>query len=121
MHRGRLALAAVRPDRRQYDAHGARHRIRGGISYSGTRGIVRGRSAHVGAGRADNGVILSRDQDNFALTASLTARPSAFFPARWAIAAFMTLPMSFIEEAPVSATAASTAAAISSSEAACGK
>ena len=40
---------------------------------------------------------------SFDLTASLTARPSALRPARRAIAAFITAPISFIEVAPVSA------------------
>ena len=41
-------------------------------------------------------------------TASLTARPSADLPVSIGITAFITLPMSFGEEAPVSAMAAAT-------------
>src|SRR5687767_132598 len=55
---------------------------------------------------------------SLALTTSLTVLPSAFLPASAACAAFMTLPMSFIEEAPVSLIAAATAASISSRDAA---
>ena len=57
------------------------------------------------------------------LTASLTRLPSAGFPAadRTARAAFMALPMSLTEAAPVSATACSTAAATSASLASCGQ
>ena len=56
-------------------------------------------------------------------TASLTRLPSAAFPpaASAASAAFITLPMSFGEVAPVSATACSTAAAISSSVTSAGR
>src|SRR6185369_5149547 len=43
---------------------------------------------------------------NLIFTASATAFPSAFLPARAAWTAFMTRPMSFIEVAPVSAMAA---------------
>ena len=56
-----------------------------------------------------------------AFTASLIIFPSAFLPASFAIAAFITPPMSFMEEAPVSAMAAATACSISSCEAAWGK
>ena len=49
-------------------------------------------------------------------TASLTAFPSAFLPASFGITAFITLPMSFGEVAPVSAMAAATAASISSGD-----
>ena len=54
---------------------------------------------------------------SFFFTASFTRLPSAVFPpaARAASAAFITLPMSLGDVAPVSATACSTAAAISSS------
>src|ERR1051326_8372941 len=48
-----------------------------------------------------------------AFTISLTVRPSAFLPAKAAWAAFITLPMSRIEFAPVSAMAALTAFLIS--------
>src|SRR6185437_6379484 len=58
---------------------------------------------------------------SLAFTASLTVFPSAFLPASFAIAAFITPPMSFIDDAPVSATAAATACSISSCEAACGR
>ena len=54
-------------------------------------------------------------------TASLTACPSAFLPASFGITAFITLPMSFGEVAPVSAIAAATAASISSGVAAGGR
>ena len=55
--------------------------------------------------------------------ASLTFFPSTGFPAAWsaAMAAFMTLPRSFGEAAPVSATARSTAAAMSDSDASWGR
>ena len=59
--------------------------------------------------------------DNFDLTKSLTMRPSAAFPARRANVAFMTAPISFIVEAPVSTTAAATASSISAGVAACGR
>src|SRR6266508_4100342 len=58
---------------------------------------------------------------SLAFTNSLTSRPSAFLPARLAWAAFITFPISFIEVAPVSASAASIACSIASREAACGK
>src|ERR1044071_10162354 len=58
---------------------------------------------------------------SFAFTTSLTSFPSAFLPAKAACAAFMTLPMSFIESAPVSAITAATACSISSWEAAFGR
>ena len=61
------------------------------------------------------------DADSFAFTVSLTIFPSALFPASLAIAAFITPPMSFIDDAPVSAIAAATAWSISSCEADCGK
>ena len=55
--------------------------------------------------------------------ASLTFLPSTGFPMAWsaAMAAFMTLPMSLADAAPVSATARSTAAATSASEASAGR
>ena len=46
---------------------------------------------------------------NLAFTVSLTAFPSGFLPASFAIAAFITTPMSFMDELPVSAMAALTA------------
>src|SRR2546423_11880380 len=58
---------------------------------------------------------------SFFLTVSLTARPSAFLPARSGMTAFITAPISFTEAAPVSAIAAATALSISSCEAACGR
>src|ERR1044071_7251647 len=58
---------------------------------------------------------------SFAFTTSLTIRPSAFLPAKAACAAFITLPMSFMEFAPVSAMIAVTACSISSCDAACGR
>src|SRR6266446_5855266 len=61
----------------------------------------------------------SRQPPSFDLTTSLTVRPSAFFPASAACTDFITLPMSFMELAPVSATAAVTTTSISSREAAC--
>src|SRR5437764_8659921 len=62
-------------------------------------------------------VLLCGYEFNFALTTSLTVRPSAFLPASAACAAFITLPMSFIEFAPVSVIAAITACSISSVDA----
>ena len=53
-------------------------------------------------------------QPSFLFTASLTALPSAVLPARCVIAAFMTLPKSLADVTPVSATAAATAASMSS-------
>ena len=58
---------------------------------------------------------------SFAFTASLTFLPSTVLPASAAIVAFMTLPMSLALVAPVSAIAAATAAAISSSDAEAGR
>lgn len=58
---------------------------------------------------------------SFAFTASLTFLPSTVFPASPAMVAFITLPMSFALVAPVSAIAAATAAATSSSEAEAGR
>src|SRR5207247_1937348 len=59
-------------------------------------------------------------EDNFSFTSWLTRAPSALFPERRARAAFITLPISFIEEAPVSCTASAIAWRMSSSEAAAG-
>ena len=55
------------------------------------------------------------------LTNSLTTRPSTVAPPRAAIVAFMTLPMSFGPDAPVSATAVSIARPIAASSAAGGR
>lgn len=57
---------------------------------------------------------------SFCRTSSLTAFPSTGFPANFAIAAFITTPMSLIEEAPVSAIASATAFSRSSAVAAVG-
>src|SRR5262249_7179652 len=59
--------------------------------------------------------------DNFSFTIWLTRAPSAPFPARRARVAFITLPRSFIEAAPVSRMASAIACWISCSEAAAGK
>src|SRR5437899_456958 len=58
---------------------------------------------------------------SFFRAVSLTRFPSAFLPASFAIAAFMTLPRSLGPAAPVSAMAAATAASISASGSAAGR
>ena len=62
-----------------------------------------------------------RNQPSFAFTVPLTFLPSTVLPASPAMTAFMTLPMSLALAAPVSAMAAVTAEAISSSDAAAGR
>jgi hypothetical protein len=65
----------------------------------------------------------ARDQlpERLFFTASLTRRPSADLPARELCTAFITAPISFMDEAPVSAIAWRTAASISAPVAACGR
>ena len=62
-----------------------------------------------------------RNQPSFAFTLSLTFFPSTVLPASPAMTAFMTFPISLALVAPVSAMAAVTAAAISSSDADAGR
>ena len=59
-------------------------------------------------------------QPSLAFTSSLSTRPSARLPPSLALTAVITLPMSLAEDAPVSAIATATSAAISSAPAAAG-
>ena len=86
-------------------------------------GVGRGRVALEADGEALADAADDVPQDRRFRTASFTRLPSTAFPlaASAASAAFITLPMSFADAAPVSATAFSTAAATSSSDTSAGR